>query len=426
MSTQLIDSKQQLATATPTANPLYAMATRLEMNSGELEAVLRNTVFKGASNEEFAALLIVSNEHKLNPILREIYAFRDKGGGIRPVVGVDGWAKIARRCGDVDGFEFNEREAEDGSPISVTCILSLKSLSKPVKVTERYSECYRPTEPWKQMPWRMLRHKALMQALRYGIGITGIMDEDEASDAAANAKPARAHEVTDLDALAQSDPAPAKVIEFPIQRAQELSPKEPKAARAAKKEKPQPEPEKAPEPAQAEAQQAAPESEHKPDPLLAMRQAIGQELKKRNIESKYLAKAIRYSGKISGIAGDAKDWGVPVYEQVMRILPELLGSAAKIKADELNEESPFEGAATQEGRPLDAVPVESGGIQHASLLKQIEVRAGASGLTVGAVLDYTNGAGITDASELSELSPEEAWAILDNWQKMKQDLGAGQ
>ena len=42
------------------------------------------------------------------------------------------------------------------------------------------NECRRNTDPWKQWPSRMLRHKATIQAARYAFGFSGIVDQDEA------------------------------------------------------------------------------------------------------------------------------------------------------------------------------------------------------------------------------------------------------
>mgnify|MGYP000390822908 CR=1 FL=1 len=44
------------------------------------------------TREELISCLVVANEHDLNPLTKEIYAFPDKNNGIVPVVGVDGWS----------------------------------------------------------------------------------------------------------------------------------------------------------------------------------------------------------------------------------------------------------------------------------------------------------------------------------------------
>ena len=182
-------SDTQLAVSGQAGKPsaLVAMAGRLAVDPEELKATLKSTVFQKASDAEFLALLITSNEYQLNPILKEIYAFPQKGGGIVPVVGVDGWMKIINRQPDFDGIEVSV--SEDGK--QATCKIYTKNRSHPTVVTEYLSECKRSTDPWNTMPRRMLRHKAIIQCGRVAFGIGGIHDEDEAADIGAmrNATP---------------------------------------------------------------------------------------------------------------------------------------------------------------------------------------------------------------------------------------------
>lgn len=158
------------------------LAERLGVSAKSLWESVKNTAFKGAKDEELVALMIVANEYGLNPFLRQVYAFPAKGGGIVPVVGIDGWVAIVNRQKSYNGVEFTFEAEDDGSPVSCTCRMYVKGRDHPVAVTERYSECFRPTEPWKGMPWRMLRHKAFIQAARYAFGLSGIYDADEAQD----------------------------------------------------------------------------------------------------------------------------------------------------------------------------------------------------------------------------------------------------
>jgi phage recombination protein Bet len=160
------------------------MASRLNVDPNKLLDTLKATVFKGCSNEELLALIIVSNQYGLSPLLKEIYAFPGKNGGIVPMVPIDGWTKIINRQEGLNGFKFLWEFDDDGKPISCTCVLFVKGREHPVEVTEFYEECYRKTQPWDTMPRRMLRHKALMQAGRYAFGFAGIYDEDEALDKA--------------------------------------------------------------------------------------------------------------------------------------------------------------------------------------------------------------------------------------------------
>lgn len=163
------------------------LAKSLDLADGQgLIETLKKTAFKGAvTDEQMAALLIVANQYKLNPWTSEIYAF-PSNGGITPVVGVDGWARIINANPQFDGMDF-EQDTE-----SCTCRIYRKDRTHPVSVTEFMDECKRNTQPWKSHPKRMLRHKAMIQAARLAFGFAGIYDEDEAErikDAKEGVKP---------------------------------------------------------------------------------------------------------------------------------------------------------------------------------------------------------------------------------------------
>lgn len=145
------------------------------------------------SNEQMIAFLQVCNVYKLNPFVREIYAFPTKGGGIVPMVPIDGWANIINRNLNFDGLEFLDvwdGEGAKKSLISTTCVIYRKDRSHPIKVTEYLQECYNGSkEPWKQWPARMLRHKALIQCARIAFSLAGIFDPDEAERIADSGEP---------------------------------------------------------------------------------------------------------------------------------------------------------------------------------------------------------------------------------------------
>ncbi|MBT1154318.1 recombinase RecT [Aminobacter anthyllidis] len=154
------------------------MADKYGLKPQEFADTVRKTCgLPTASNEEFAAFLMVAREYDLNPMLREIYAFPKQGGGIVPIVSIDGWVNLVNSHPACDGFEFDV-EHEGKELVSITCHMYRKDRARPVVVTEYYDECKRDTQPWK-MKHRMLRHKAMIQAARYAFGFSGIYDEDE-------------------------------------------------------------------------------------------------------------------------------------------------------------------------------------------------------------------------------------------------------
>lgn len=224
------------------------MASRFSVDPQKLHTTLKNTVFKGASDEEMLSLVVVANSYNLNPLTKEIYAFPAKGGGIVPVVSVDGWLRILNDHPQMDGVEFEFTNDERGDLESCTCIIFRKDRSKPIKVTEYLAECRRNTEPWK-MQHRMLRHKALIQCARVAFGFSGIYDEDEA-ERFASARPIEAQVVANKPVFAAA--------------ANEPEAEKPKRTPRKAKVEPEPEPEDdqipgLPEPNENEAAETQPE-----------------------------------------------------------------------------------------------------------------------------------------------------------------------
>lgn len=165
---------------------VVSFAQEYKVEPGMLFGTLLRTVFPKDDHgkpqgtiEQFLAFLSVAQQYKLNPFLREIYAFPTKGGGICPVVPIDGWIKIIQSQQKLDGIKYFDNVDSNGNLVSITCAIRRKDMSEPVEVTEYMEECARSTEPWKKWPRRMLRHKATIQCARIAFGLAGIYDPDE-------------------------------------------------------------------------------------------------------------------------------------------------------------------------------------------------------------------------------------------------------
>lgn len=170
----------KIEAAKPRPTALAALATRLNVSEQVLTSTLKNTVFKGATNEEFVSLVIVANAYNLNPMLKEIFAFPAKGGGIIPVVSVDGWVRIMNEHPQFDGIEFNDIVDDAGNLYAIESVIYRKDRDRPIKVTEYMDECKGAGPAWQKTPKRMLRHRALIQGNRVAFGFSGIYAEDEA------------------------------------------------------------------------------------------------------------------------------------------------------------------------------------------------------------------------------------------------------
>lgn len=167
------------ALAMPTRGVIADMADRYGMDPAAFERTLRATVIPAdTSKEQFAAFLLVAKEYGLNPIIKQIYAFPAKSGGIQPIVSIDGWIAMTANHAQFDGMEFDDH-IEEGKLTAITCRMYRKDRSRPVSVTEYMSECRRETDTWKRWPARMLRHRATIQCARYAFGFSGIVDPEE-------------------------------------------------------------------------------------------------------------------------------------------------------------------------------------------------------------------------------------------------------
>jgi phage recombination protein Bet len=205
---------QELAPAAP-RSVLHDMADRFGMAPQNFEATLRATIVpQNCSREQLAAFLLVAKQYQLNPITKEIFAFPRPGGGIQPVVSVDGWCNIINSHPQIGGIEFDDHVNAEGKVTAITCRIWRKDRERPVNVTEYMAECVRDTDVWKRWPRRMLRHKALIQCARYSFGFAGIVDIDEAERETYQERQARKLAprpdlATRMKTLAQASPMPA-------------------------------------------------------------------------------------------------------------------------------------------------------------------------------------------------------------------------
>lgn len=180
-------SQEMQAVAPPKTGGMSVLVTNMAQAYGmeplQFRASLFNLILaqdksgRQPSEAEVMVCLAVANEHKLNPFTKEIHFFRDRTGQLRPVVGVDGWVKLANKQPMMDGFDQEFGSDEQGRYCRT--LLHRKDWGKPVVHVEYLNEAKRPTDPWKNQPNRMLGHRSYIQAVRKAFGFAGVMDEDD-------------------------------------------------------------------------------------------------------------------------------------------------------------------------------------------------------------------------------------------------------
>lgn len=176
---QIEESAERAAAAAKPRTALEALANRLSVTPQVLQNTLKNTVFKGCSDAEFVALVIVANEYALNPLLREIYAMPKKGGGIQAIVGYDGWIKIANSHPQFDGYEAVHYRDAKGVVEAVEGVVYRKDRSHPTKKTIYLKEFKRGTDPWNNSPNHMLDVRGFCQTIRLALGVALGVEGDE-------------------------------------------------------------------------------------------------------------------------------------------------------------------------------------------------------------------------------------------------------
>ena len=188
-------------------NILETLAEKAGVTSEKYLKALRSVAFATAKEitvEEMMSVLIIAKKLDLDPFAREIYAIPGRQGQpIQPVISYDGWMKVLLRQPTYDGMEIIPSDTKirpDGMDRDVhewcEVIIYDKTRTHPLRVREYFEEVTRarkilgkngkwildPKNPWVQMPWRMLRNKTVIQAVRNNYAVGGfdeVLSEDD-------------------------------------------------------------------------------------------------------------------------------------------------------------------------------------------------------------------------------------------------------
>lgn len=158
--------------------------------------LIKNTVAKGASDDELKLFLVVANKSGLDPFSKQIHFVKRKqkvnGGGYIEVgaiqTAIDGYRAIAERSGQYAGSDdIVYQEDEKGkNPIAATATVYkiVSGVRVPYTATARWKE-FVPSTPndfmWNKMPYHMLGKVAEALALRKAFpnDLSGIYVEEE-------------------------------------------------------------------------------------------------------------------------------------------------------------------------------------------------------------------------------------------------------
>lgn len=189
--------ENELATA-PAAEPRFVSAAEslgrlLGMPKEALQmALLRHCAPQGVGNADLMALCAAAQSLKLNPLLKEVYLVKQKGGRIELTVGIDGVLKSLHRHPDYISHRYEYVRGKDGKLVQVNChfqkispqLVRLGATGKEAIVelvaeapmaewyvsgTRRDGSSY--DGPWQKFPQLMLEWKALRIGARNHFGL---------------------------------------------------------------------------------------------------------------------------------------------------------------------------------------------------------------------------------------------------------------
>lgn len=198
-------------------------------------ALIKQTVCKGATDQELALFLYTAKRTGLDPLLRQIYAVKRWDSKLKKETmamqtGIDGLRLIADRTGTYAGndepvFEYDQNDVSHPIKASVTVYKLVSGQRCAFSASARWSE-YCPKEGmdfmWKRMSHVMLGKCAEALALRkaFPAEIAGLYTAEEM----AQAGPASTHKEADPVDMprkrplnAPEQPIPAEVVEVPQQ-----------------------------------------------------------------------------------------------------------------------------------------------------------------------------------------------------------------
>ncbi len=154
-------------------------AGQLAAWSREQIELLKRTVARGTSDDEFELFVHACKRTGLDPFMKQIYAIkrwsgREKREVLSIQTGIDGYRLIAERTGRYVGSDDPVYEELDGQPVKATVVVwkLIETRRIPFTASARFSEyCQRSHdgkvfEMWQKMPYLMLGKCAEALALR--------------------------------------------------------------------------------------------------------------------------------------------------------------------------------------------------------------------------------------------------------------------
>lgn len=169
------------------------MAASLNVDAKKLWSTLQASCFRPGKDgtpftqEQVMLVLIIAEQLGLNPLKREIYAFKNPDGSVVPLLSIDGWKQIMLRNSNFNGFriDYSDKTVElqgamNPVPEWAECTIYVKDRDYPTTERVYAREVYMPRSPvWQKSPATMLHHRALIRAIRFTFPVSGVGEAEE-------------------------------------------------------------------------------------------------------------------------------------------------------------------------------------------------------------------------------------------------------
>lgn len=139
--------------------------------------LMKDTVAKGTSDQEFKLFLFTAARLQLNPLVGQIWCVKYGNNPASIFTGRDGFLSIAHRSGQFDGMESGTKLV-DGE-LYGWCRVYRKDMAHPFAVEVALSEYSTGRNLWKDKPRTMIQKVAESQALRRAFDISGLYSPEE-------------------------------------------------------------------------------------------------------------------------------------------------------------------------------------------------------------------------------------------------------
>lgn len=222
----MTDKKDAIATSTP--SPLFHL-------TDEQKTLLKDTICKGATDNEFDLATQQVNRLQLDPFARQIFFVKrwDRSAGreiMSTQVSIDGLRLVAQRTGEYRGQTEPQWCGPDGQwvnvwlsddpPAAARCGVYRAGFAEPVYAVARYSSYVakkkdgKPTQFWLRMPDVMLHKCSEALALRktFPNELSGVYTTDEMGQATTVAPQAPSGKAAIVNAKLDGDPSSLNAV----------------------------------------------------------------------------------------------------------------------------------------------------------------------------------------------------------------------